>query len=55
MLFEKMSNNLVIFFGIGRGGRIASEFYKQNLGLKYDTIHLYIDQKKVENKSQIII
>ena len=45
-----MSNNLVIFFGIGRGGRIASEFYKQNLGLKYDTIHLYIDQKKVENK-----
>ena len=45
-----MKNEVVIFFGIGRGGKIALDYYSNRFSNDVDTLHFYIDQETVSNE-----
>ena len=40
----------MIFFGIGRGGKIALDYYSNRFSNEVDTLHFYIDQETVSNE-----
>jgi hypothetical protein len=42
-------NNIIIFFGIGRGGKLAFDFYSNRFVKDCDVKHYYIDQEFVIN------
>ena len=47
---RRFENEVVIFFGIGRGGKIALDYYSNRFSNEVDTLHFYIDQETVSNE-----